>query len=148
MKKSIIALFIVFLFVSALSAYSADEGNAETSTSEENALDYQESYEQGFFDARSTYDGGNWGWYGFGGGLLLNLVGAGIIVAVASMETINPKHIPDNVERMAYIQGYEEQAQKINLNKSLIGAAVGLGASVVVYVVLYAAVYAAAIAAF
>ena len=95
MKKSIIALFIVFLFVSALSAYSADEGNAETSTSEENALDYQESYEQGFFDARSTYDGGNWGWYGFGGGLLLNLVGAGIIVAVASMETINPKHIPD-----------------------------------------------------
>jgi hypothetical protein len=144
MKIRSLALLLTLLLIPSLPAFSADQSPRSADESETSTLSFRESYDQGYFDARSMHDSRKWGTLGFGGGLFLNVLGGGLVAAIASMDTVTPSYIPDNVERMDYLRGYEERAQKINTTKALIGASIGVGVSSVLYVVVYAAIYAAA----
>jgi hypothetical protein len=85
--------------------------------------------------ADATQRHGSAGWFGggLGGGVLLGLIGAGVLVAAAANTNPQPDSVPSAVDEDCYREGYRSRAKNKNMMATLGGGLLGTAAFVVVW---------------
>lgn len=99
-------------------------------------IDYNESFDLGYSYGLQHHSSGGWGFGGFTSGFLLGIIGAGLHFAIASGSSPDTNYIPENVEPLAYRNGYEKAARKKNQRSSITGGLLGTAAVVVLFLIV------------
>jgi hypothetical protein len=133
MKKTLISVIIITLLLFGnITTLFADSADKKTPS---------ESYNQGMMDAKMMNSGTGWLWGGIGSGFFFGLLGTGVVWGISAASSPEPDFIPENVEHINYMMGYEKEAKKINSRKALTGGLIGTGISAVLLITLYAVSY-------
>ncbi|MCK5050133.1 MAG: hypothetical protein KAS53_00235 [Candidatus Cloacimonetes bacterium] len=96
-------------------------------------VNYNESFDLGYSYGLQHHPSGGWGFGGFTSGFLLGIIGAGLHFAIASGSSPETNYIPENVEPLAYRNGFEKAARKKNKKSSITGGLLGTATVVVLF---------------
>ena len=112
------------------------------STSDETTIDETVSYEKGTEDAKSLHSTIGFKIGGLLSGILLGPVGmAGVTLVAVICPSPVPDFVPNEVDPMAYTDGYSQEAYKMNIRNAVGFSAIGTGvllsiATVVILVIV------------
>ena len=99
-----------------------------------------ESRLRGKVDASKMHKGGNWFVGGFFSGVLLDLIGTGVTVAIATASGPTPETLPEDndIDINCYISGYEKKGRNKNILLATLGGLLGTAVWVTAYFTIIA----------
>lgn len=132
MKKITILTISVTLIFAGLPLFAT---TTATESKEGTILSSNESYAQGVMDAERDVDAPG----GFFWGFMFGIVGVGGTVLWAAFTDTTPMILPENVDTVYYLMGYEKTARNIRMRSALIGSGIGaLIGGAIVYLAYFA----------